>query len=83
MILGDLMSWYTDIIKKRFRANRPSVVYVEEHDDITDEIERSLWDIKEHLDLPTEEIERSLQTRRDARLGIIKPREGSINDSDY
>ena len=77
------MSWYTDIIKKRFRASKTSIVYVEEHDDITDEIERSLWDIKEHLDLPTEEIEISLQTRRDARRGIIRPRIDYVNDSDY
>ena len=57
------MRWYQEI-KKRFKSQKPVIVHVEECDEITDEIERSLWDIKESLDLPTEEIEISLESRR-------------------
>ena len=34
---------------------------VEEPEDITDEIEKSLWEIKDTFDIPTEEIEKSVQ----------------------
>lgn len=57
------MGWYKEI-KKRFQNKAVSIVHVEECSEITDEIERSLWEIKESLDLPTEEIEISLETRR-------------------
>ena len=40
------------------------VFEVEDEDEITDEIERSLWLIKEELDLPTEEIQASITSRR-------------------
>ena len=33
---------------------------VEEPEDITDEIEKSLWEIKDTFDIPTEEIEKSV-----------------------
>ena len=33
-------------------------------DDITDEIEKAMWILKEDLDLPTEEVERSLECRK-------------------
>ena len=59
------MNWYNEI-KKRFLSNKPAVVYAEECDEITDEIEKSLWEIKESLDLPTEEIELSLASRKKA-----------------
>ena len=59
------MRWY-QAIRKRLLSQEPSVVHVEEYNDVTDEIEKSLWDIKESLDLPTEEIEISLETRRRA-----------------
>tara|TARA_A100001011_G_C14266001_1_gene824669 strand:+ start:580 stop:789 length:210 start_codon:yes stop_codon:yes gene_type:complete len=59
------MRWYQEI-KKRFKSQEPATVCVEDCDEITDEIERSLWDIKEALDLPTEEIEISLESRRNS-----------------
>jgi hypothetical protein len=62
---GGFMRWY-QAIRKRLLSQEPSVVHVEEYNDVTDEIEKSLWDIKESLDLPTEEIEISLETRRRA-----------------
>mgnify|MGYP003628830282 FL=1 len=30
----------------------------------TDEIEKALWDIKDSLDIPTEEIELAIESRR-------------------
>ena len=33
----------------------------------TDEIEKALWDLKEALDLPTEEIELAVESRRRVR----------------
>ena len=49
-------------IKERFlKYILPEETYtVEEPEDITDEIEKSLWEIKESFDLPTEEVERSI-----------------------
>ena len=32
-------------------------------DDVTDEIEKALWDLKEGMDLPTEEIEKAVNSR--------------------
>jgi len=32
-----------------------------------DRIEQALWDIKESMDLPTEEIERAIESRRKVR----------------
>lgn len=61
--LGDFMRWY-QTLRKRLTNQDVSVVYVEEYDNVTDAIEQSLWDIKESLDLPTEEIEISLESRR-------------------
>jgi hypothetical protein len=67
------MDWYRDIIKSHFKVAQPKTVYAEEYDEITDEIERSLWAIKNSLDLPTEEIELALASRRSARsFGIQK-----------
>ena len=37
-------------------------------DDITDEIEKSLLELKEAYDLPTEEVEISIESRKKARL---------------
>ena len=49
----------------RYFLQEPKVYEVEVDDtiDYTDEIERALWDIKESLDLPTEEIELAVATR--------------------
>ena len=42
-------------------------IVVEEVDDITDEIEKSLLEIKETCDLPTEEVEKAIESRRKSR----------------
>ncbi len=33
-------------------------------DDVTDEIEKALWVLKEDMDLPTEEIEKAVKSRK-------------------
>tara|TARA_Y100000310_G_scaffold267758_1_gene279917 strand:- start:2141 stop:2344 length:204 start_codon:yes stop_codon:yes gene_type:complete len=43
---------------------KPKVFHVEEEEEITDEIEKSLWEIKDSLDLPTEEVEMAVSSRR-------------------
>jgi hypothetical protein len=52
-------------IKKNFFKKTTNIVEVKDiPDDITDEIEKSLLELKEAFDLPTEEIEFSLESRR-------------------
>ena len=41
-------------------------------DEVTDEIELSLWYLKEKLDLPTEEVQISVDNRREIRLNRKK-----------
>ena len=45
----------------------PETFVVEEEEHITDEIEKSLWELKFALDLPTEEIERAVLSRKVSR----------------
>ena len=33
-------------------------------DDVTDEIEKALWVLKEDMDLPTEEVEKAVKSRK-------------------
>jgi len=49
----------------KYINNEPAVyeVIFEDNIDYTDEIEKALWDIKECLDLPTEEVEIAVATR--------------------
>jgi hypothetical protein len=50
---------FYNIVKSRMNYfNREPKVF-----EYTDEIEKALWDIKESLDLPTEEIELAVATR--------------------
>lgn len=57
------MKWYERILRKN-QVRDDKTFYVEEEEEITDEIEKSLWLIKEQLDLPTEEIQKSVESRR-------------------
>ena len=57
------MKWYERILRKN-RVKKYETFYVEEEEEITDEIERSLWLIKEALDLPTEEVQTSVDSRK-------------------
>ena len=54
-------------IKRKVLTNTEPVVYeviTKDDDDYTDEIEKALWDIKDALDLPTEEIEIAVNNRK-------------------
>ena len=55
-------------IKKRiayYREVKPVVIEEEDLDcEVTDEIERALWELKEDLDLPTEEIVIAVDSRK-------------------
>jgi len=44
------------IIKKIINYTQPKTIVVVEEDEITDEIEKSLWEIKQKYDFDTEEI---------------------------
>tara|TARA_R100001129_G_scaffold160945_1_gene125729 strand:+ start:205 stop:414 length:210 start_codon:yes stop_codon:yes gene_type:complete len=59
------MKWYERIIKRSQHIENKTF-YVEDTPDITDEIEKSLWILKEDLDLPTEEVQRSVDSRKKA-----------------
>jgi len=54
-----------NIFKKLVGWRKPPETFVvEDEDHITDEIEKSLWDLKFALDLPTEEIEKAVLSRK-------------------
>jgi len=57
-----------DQIRKRIVLYRkPKVIEIDEEDlecDVTDEIERALWELKEDLDLPTEEVVIAVEGRK-------------------
>tara|TARA_B100000902_G_C26888198_1_gene705993 strand:+ start:320 stop:532 length:213 start_codon:yes stop_codon:yes gene_type:complete len=57
------------INKLRLKHREVKEVYIdeEEYDMITDEIEKSLLEIKDAYGIPTEEIEKSVLSRRDLR----------------
>jgi len=57
------------LAKTRLRITSQETYYVdeEEFDLITDEIEKSLLEIKEAYDIPTSEIERSVISRRESK----------------
>ena len=62
-----------NITRDRFSAKKKivSVIHVrDDYDDITDGIERSLMVLKEEMDLPTEEVETAILSRRMSRDNI-------------
>ena len=57
-----------NLFKKLVAWRKPPETYViEEEDQITDEIEKSLWDLKKSMDLPTEEVEKAVLSRKEAK----------------
>ena len=58
---------FYNMVKPRMRYfnNEPKVYEVEMDDNLNygDEIEKALWDMKESLDLPTEEVEIAVASR--------------------
>ena len=55
------------IDKLKIKNTETPVVYFEDRDDITDEIEKSLLEIKELYDFPTEEIDNAINSRRKSK----------------
>ena len=39
-------------------------IYNDLDDDVTDEIEKALWALKEDMDLPTEEVKKAVESRK-------------------
>ena len=64
-----------DRILKLFRPH-PLTVEVDEVEEITDEIEKSLLELKEMYDLDTEEVSKSIVGYRKSRALKEKEREG-------
>jgi|ETNvirnome_2_300_1030623.scaffolds.fasta_scaffold11415_3 hypothetical protein len=61
------MSWYTELMGRFYNPDNISIVEIEDIDDmvnVNDEIEKALWDIKQQWDIPTEEIEVAIASRR-------------------
>ena len=61
---------FDNIRKKIVLYRQPETIVIEEEDldcEVTDEIERALWDLKEDLDLPTEEVIIAVESRRELR----------------
>ena len=55
------------IDKLKIKNTETPVVNFEDRDDITDEIEKSLLEIKELYDFPTEEIDNAIDSRRKSK----------------
>jgi len=58
------MTWIKNKINELIYKKYIPVVYIEDVDEVTDEIEKALWLIKEDLDLPTEEVNIAIEGRR-------------------
>ena len=58
-------------LRKRLLVRKePETIHFDEEDlecEVTDEIERALWDLKESLDLPTEEVVIAVESRKKLR----------------
>lgn len=65
------MAWIKNKIKEIIYGKDIPIIYVNDVDDVTDEIERALWIIKEDLDLPTEEVSIAVEGRRSRRIKTV------------
>ena len=58
-------------LRRRFLVRKePETIHLDEDDlecEVTDEIEMALWDLKESLDLPTEEVVIAVESRKKLR----------------
>lgn len=58
----------SEIRKKIIFAQEPESYFIEDDEvEVTDEIEKALLEIKDTLDLETEEVERAVLSRKQAR----------------
>ncbi len=60
------MNKYLQNIKNRIYFSKEKTYEIEEDIDceVTDEIEKALWEMKEEMDLPTEEVEKAVTSRQ-------------------
>jgi hypothetical protein len=49
------------------QAEKVHVIDDDLDDDVTDEIEKALWVLKEDMDLPTEEVEKAVKSRKNTK----------------
>ena len=64
---------FNNLRKKLTVYKQPEPIVIEEEDldcEVTDEIEKSLWELKEAFDLPTEEVLISVESRRELKDNI-------------
>ena len=61
------MNKFLQNIKNRIQYPREEKTHFIEEDldcEVTDEIEKALWILKEDMDLPTEEVEKAVKSRK-------------------
>ena len=61
------MNKFLQNIKNRIQYPREEKTHFIEEDldcEVTDEIEKALWILKEEMDLPTEEVEKAVKSRQ-------------------
>ena len=61
------MNKFLQNIKNRIQYRRDEKTHFIEEDldcEVTDEIEKALWILKEDMDLPTEEVQKAVESRK-------------------
>jgi hypothetical protein len=64
------MNKFLQNIKNRIQYSREEETHFIEEDldcEVTDEIEKALWILKEDMDLPTEEVQKAVDSRKIAK----------------
>ena len=64
------MNKFIQNIRNKIQYRRDEKTHFIEEDldcEVTDEIEKALWILKEEMDIPTEEIELAIESRRKLR----------------
>ena len=61
------MNKFIQNIRNKIQYRREEKTHFIEEDldcEVTDEIEKALWELKEGMDLPTEEVEKAVKSRK-------------------
>jgi len=60
------MNKFIQNIRNKIQYRRDKTHFIEEdlECEVTDEIEKALWILKEDMDLPTEEVEHAIESRK-------------------
>ena len=67
IILRLKMNKFIQNIRNRIQYRRVEKTHFIDDDldgEVTDEIEKALWELKEGMDLPTEEVEKAVESRK-------------------